>query len=379
MPTIAIDYTPAWEQTAGIGRYARELTAALALQDQTKTYRLFVAGASIPNLPPPPAANFTWKPTLLTPRWLARLWHRARLPLPVEIFTGRINLFHATDFVLPPTLPMTLKLLTVHDLSFARVPETASPRLKAYLDAVVPRSVSYADHILADSEATKRDLIDLYHTPEAKVTVLYSGVDRRYRRINDSAILEATHAKYGLSGLKYALSVGTVQPRKNYARVIEALATLRAKGHDLHYVIAGGKGWLNDELHRAIERTGMKPFLRLLGFVADEDLPALYNEARMLVMPSLYEGFGFPVLEAMACGTPVITSEISSLPEVAGEAALLVDPYDVDAIVEAMAALDDDNTLRARLTEAGFKQAARFSWERSVAQLSAIYDTMLKT
>ncbi len=378
MPAIAIDYTPAWEQTAGIGRYARELTAALALQDQAKTFRLFVAGTSLANLPPAPAANFTWQPTFLAPRWLARLWHRARFPLPVEVFTGRIDLFHATDFVLPPTLPTTRKLLTVHDLSFARVPETASPPLKAYLDAVVPRSVSHADHILADSEATKRDLVDLYRTPAKKVTVLYSGVDKRYRQINDTAVLESMRAKYGLSGVKYVLSVGTVQPRKNYARVIEALALLRASGQDLHYAIAGGKGWLDDEIHQAIERTGMNSFVHLLGFVADEDLPALYNGARLLVLPSLYEGFGFPVLEAMACGTPVITSEISSLPEVAGEAALLVDPYDVDAIAKAMVALDNDKALRARLAEAGFEQAARFSWERSAAQLNAIYDIMLK-
>ena len=210
MPTIAIDYTPAWKQSAGIGRYVRELTAALALQDQAKTYRLFVAGASAIDLPPSPAPNFSWKSTRLTPRWLARLWQRARLPLPVEMVTGRIDVFHATDFVLPPTRSTTRKLLTVHDLSFARVPETASPRLKAYLDVVVPRSVSIADHILADSEATKRDLIELYRTPAQKVSVLYSGVEKRYGRLDNAADIESTRAKYGLAGVKYALSVGTV-------------------------------------------------------------------------------------------------------------------------------------------------------------------------
>jgi len=375
--TIAIDYTPAWEQTAGIGRYARELTTALVSHDQANTYRLFVAGASSADLPASLAPNFIWKPTLATPRWLARLWHRARLPLPVDLFTGRIDLFHATDFVLPPTLPATRTLLTVHDLSFLRVPETASPPLKAYLDAVVPRSVSRADHILADSAATKRDLIDLYRAREAKITVLYSGVNKRYRRINDEAILEVMRAKYGLTGLEYVLSVGTVQPRKNYARVIEALAMLRAAGHDLHYAIAGGKGWLEDEIHPALDRTGMSPFVHLLGFVDDEDLPALYSGACMLVLPSLYEGFGLPLLEAMACGSPVITSNISSLPEVAGEAALLIDPYDVNAIFNAMAALDVDFTLRTRLTEAGYQQAEKFTWDRSAAQLLSIYENLL--
>lgn len=379
MHTIAIDYTPAWEQSAGIGRYARELTAALTRRDQRNSYRLFVAGASQADLPSLPARNFNWRPTSATPRWLARLWQRARIPLPVELFTGRVDLFHATDFVLPPTLPRTRTLLTVHDLSFARAPETANPQLRAYLDAAVPRSVARADHILADSASTKRDLIDLYRSPAAKITVLYSGVEQRYKRISDKAILEAAKAKYGLRGVRYVLSVGTVQPRKNYARVIESLAKLRAKGYDLHYAIAGGKGWLDVEIKRAIDQNNLKEFTHMLGFAADEDLPALYNGAHMLVLPSLYEGFGFPVLEAMACGTPVITSNISSLPEVAGKAALLVDPYDVDAIAKAIAALTDDETLRARLSQAGLEQASRFTWERSAEHLLSIYEDLLST
>ena len=275
MPRIAIDYTPALEQTGGIGRYVRELIAALAQLDQDSDYRLFVAGAGSQQLPAPPGASFHWRPTILTPRWLARLWQRARIPLPVETFTGRVNLFHATDFVLPPTLPSTPTLLTVHDLSFVRVPEAASPPLKAYLDAVVPRSVARADHILADSQATKDDLMELYGTPEAKITVLYSGVDNRFRRVEDAAALAATRKRYGLNGCDYMLSVGTVQPRKNYGRVIEALAALRSRGSDLHYAIVGGRGWLEAEMERAIERTGLADCVHLLGFVDDRDLPAL--------------------------------------------------------------------------------------------------------
>ena len=356
----------------------RELTAALTSADQSKAYRLFVAGASAADLPKPPGPHVSWQATAIKPLWLARLWHRARLPLPIELFTGRIHLFHATDFVLPPTLPNTRTLLTVHDLSFVRVPQAASPKLKAYLDWVVPRSVSRADHVLADSAATKRDLLELYGAPDDKVTVLYSGVDRRYRRIDDPAPLAAIRAKYGLTDINFALSVGTVQPRKNYARVIEALKILRAMGHDLHYVIAGASGWLEDELQVALDRTGMRPFVHLLGFAEDEDLPALYTEARMLVMASLYEGFGFPVLEAMACGTPVITSRSSSLPEVAGDAALLIDPYDVDALAKAMSRLDRDSALRARFAHDGIEQAAQFTWERSASQLLNIYENMLQ-
>ena len=374
---IAIDYSAAWQQGAGIGRYTRELTAALAASDRLHDYRLFVAGASAAQLPAPPAPNFSWRATPLSPRWLARLWHRARLPLPIELITGRVDLLHATDFTLPPTLPGTRTLLTVHDLSFVRVPQAASPPLKAYLDTVVPRSVVRADHILADSAATKRDLIELYHTPAAKISVLHSGVDKRYKPIGEQAHIRSVRARYGLGDGEYILSVGTVQPRKNYARVIEALARLRAQGHELHYAIAGGKGWLDGEIADAIKRAGLGDHVSLLGFVDDADLPALYSGARMTVMVSLYEGFGFPVLESMACGTPVLASNISSLPEVAGRAALLVDPYDVDAIAHAMAALDSDSNLRARLVAAGFKQAARFSWARSAEQLLGIYAELL--
>ncbi|MCY3833171.1 MAG: glycosyltransferase family 1 protein [Chloroflexi bacterium] len=378
MRRIALDYTPAIEQRGGIGRYARELTAALAQADSTSNYRLFVAGASLPRLPQPPGDNFEWRPTAVSAKWLARLWHRARVPLPVETFTGPVDLFHATDFVLPPTLARARSLLTVHDLSFLRAPEAASPPLKAYLDAVVPRSVAAADHILADSDATKADLVDLYDTPEERITVLYSGVHRRFQRVEDEHELERIRAKHGLAGIDYILSVGTVQPRKNYSRVIEALARLRGAGYELHYAIAGGHGWLEDEMVRTIHRHGMGDFVHLLGFVEDRDLPALYTGARMLAMASLYEGFGLPILEAMACGAPVIAGNLSSLPEVAGHAALLVDPFDADAIVEAILLLHSDSARRLKLIEAGYEQIRAFSWERAAIQLKSIYDQMLE-
>ncbi len=355
----------------------RELTAALAVLDHDNRYRLFVAGASPTTLPPLPASRFEWKPTSLPPRWLARLWHRARIPLPVEYFTGRVDLYHATDFVLPPTLPATRTLLTVHDLSFVRVPETSSPPLKAYLDAVVPRSVANADHVLADSAATKRDLIELYRTPEEKITVLYSGVNKQFQRVIDRLMLESMRGKYRIPNVRYVLSVGTVQPRKNYSRVIQAIAAIRARGYDLHYVIVGGKGWLEQEMRATIENSGMADYVHLLGFVDDVDLPALYSDSRMLVMASLYEGFGLPVLEAMACGAPVIASNVSSLPEIAGDAALLVDPFATDAIRDAILEIESDEPLRSRMIGAGYEQASRFSWQRSVAHLMRIYARLL--
>jgi len=374
---IGIDYTPAYEQGGGIGRLTRELIAALARRSSIHHYRLFVSGADRHDLSIAPGQRFSWHPTSLTPRTLARVWHRARLPLPVEVFTGRVDLFHATDFTLPPTLPRTKTILTVHDLSFVRVPETASPTLKAYLDSVVPRSVRRAHHVLADSQATKDDLIELYGVAPAKITVILSGVDARFQPVEDSSTRAAIRAKYAIGDKPYIFAIGTVQPRKNYARLIQALAQVRAV-HDVILVIAGGTGWLEDEMYRILDALNMRDHVRLIGFADDDDLPAFYSEAYCLAFPSLYEGFGLPILEAMACGTPVMTSNISSMPEAAGDAALLVNPADTDEIANALLRLIADTELRAQLIQRGIAQAKRFTWDKSAAQLAGIYDEILR-
>lgn len=377
MARIGIDYTAAYEQGAGIGRYVRELIGALAACDGRTPYHLFVAGATRPALPSPPGPNFRWYPTRVTPLWFARLWYRLQVPLPVEAFTGRVRLFHATDFTLPPTLPGTRTLLTVHDLSFVRAPETATPVLKAYLDRVVPRSVRRATHVLADSQATKDDLVDLYGVPLDKVTVLLSGVSARFTPVEDESACQDVRERYGIPGNPYVFSIGTVQPRKNYARLIEALAALGPAFEDMHLVIAGGRGWLDSPIYRRVDDLDMAERVHFIGFARDEDLPALYSAARCLAYPSLYEGFGFPVLEAMACGTPVLTSTISSLPEVAGEAALLVDPYDTEGLADGLRRLLTDEALRADLVARGFEQAAGFTWACAAQQLKVIYERVL--
>lgn len=376
MPPIGIDYTAAYEQGAGIGRYVRELIRALAAEDPETSYRLFVAGASRGRLPARPGANFSWRPTRITPLWFARLWHRLRLPLPVETFTGRVRLFHATDFTLPPTFPGTPTLLTVHDLSFVRAPETATPVLKAYLDRVVPRSVARATHVLADSQATKDDLIALYGTPSDKVTVLLSGVSEHFRPVDNPAARQVVRERYGIPPEPYILSVGTVQPRKNYARLMEALAMLGPSAAHVHLVIAGGRGWLDSPIYGAVKTLGLEGRVHFTGFVADDDLPALYSDALCLAYPSLYEGFGFPVLEAFACETPVVTSKLSSMPEVAGDAALLVDPYDVAALSVALGQLLSEPDLRAELVARGKRQVAQFTWQRTARDLRAVYERL---
>ncbi len=188
--------------------------------------------------------------------------------------------------------------------------------------------------------------------------MLLSGVDARFKRTETPAI----RAKYQIPERPYILSVGTVQPRKNYIRLITALAALRAAGHDVGLVIVGGKGWLEDPIYEAIRSTGMTDFVHMTGFADDADLPALYSQALITALPSLYEGFGIPVLESMACGTPVLTSNVSSLPEVAGDAAIMVAPSDQDAITGALERMITDADLRAELARRGLERAQMFTW-----------------
>jgi len=382
LATIGIDYTAAYEQGGGIGRYVRVLTAALLeLPHNSHDYRLFVAGASsTPHLPDgtTPTASYTWSPTRLSTKWLARIWHRARLPLPVETFTGPLNLYHSTDFVLPPTHWTTRTLLTVHDLSFLRAPETASPRLREYLSVVVPRSVGQADHILADSAATRDDLMEIYNTPREKITVLLSGVHPRFQRVDALERQTVIREKYGIDARPYVFSIGTVQPRKNYARLVEAVAALRADGLDLQVVIAGGRGWLEDDIYASLDTFNMRDHVQFIGYADDIDLPTLYSAAACTSFVSLYEGFGLPVLESMACGTPVVTSNVSSLPEVAGDAALMVNPTDVPAIAKALRELVENTETRSTLQLRGYQQAQRFTWERAAQQLVATYDRVME-
>jgi len=368
---IAIDYTAAARQGAGIGRYARELIDAVLAVAGDHEFVLLTASAGLgetweraqqrlrETAARPDALTFRDLP--LTDDWMARLWQRLRLPLPAGWITGRADVFYSPDFVLPPLQRRTRALLTVHDLSFLRHPETFPPKLGAYLNRAVPRSVARADHILADSEATRRDLLDLLDVPPGKVTTLYGGVSPRFAPQAADGERARLQAQYGAGARPYILAVGTVQPRKNYVRLMEACDPLAAQ-RDLDLVIVGRPAWLSEPIVVAAEQ---RPYVHLMGFFADADLPALYRQAEALAFPSVYEGFGFPPLEAMACGTPVVASTASSVPEVVGDAGLLVDPLDVAAWTAMLAQVLDDQDLRARLRQAGLARAATFTWART--------------
>jgi glycosyltransferase involved in cell wall biosynthesis len=370
---IGFDATAAVTQGAGIGRYTRELLRALGQLDTESQYRLFYAAARptypLPSLP----GNFRATRLPFHDIWLARVWHRARVPLPAHWITGPIDLFHSPDFTLPPLNRHIRSLLTVHDLSFARDPESAAPGLRAYLNQVVPRSVARADHLLADSAATRNDLIELYRAPPEKITVLYSGVHEMFQPIRGTA-LDTVRAKYGVGQRPFILAVGTLQPRKNYTRLIQAFAMLpNDLRRNTQLIIAGGKGWLYDSIFAEVERLGARDQVRFPGFVEDDDLPALISAARVMAYPSLYEGFGLPILEGFACHTPVVTSTASCLPEVAGEAALLVDPTHVEALSAALATALTDEGARQTLVARGAERVRLFCWEKAARALLGVY------
>lgn len=372
MARIGIDYTAAISQGAGIGRYVRELVGALLALDQEHDYRLFAASPE--PLPPLP---FPVTRLPFHDKWLMRLWHRLGVPLPVELVTGRLDLFHSPDFTLPPTLPKTPTVLTVHDLSFIRDPDSADDALRAFLERVVPRSVRRADHVLADSQATREDLISLWGTPASKITVIPGGVEARFRPVTDPEALRAVRGKYGLGEGPFILSVGTLQPRKNIIRLIQAFAPLAARQPDLSLVIAGGRGWKYQQILAEPARLQIAGRVHFTGFVADADLPTLYSAAEVFAFPSLYEGFGLPILEAMACGTPVAASNSSSLPEVTGDAGLSLDPLAVASWTEGLERLLSDGALRAELAARGRARAGGFGWEKAAGELLGVYRRLI--
>ncbi len=365
MAHILIDITAAVRQGAGIGRYARELTRAILKMFPEHCYTLFYAG---PARFPPTWADVPYVRLHSAPlpeRGMVWLWHRLHVPIPLEAFTGPADLIYSPDFLLPPTLPGRLTLLTVHDLSFEIMPETLPEPLVAYLRRNVPRAVRRASHILADSESTRQDLVRLWGVPAERVTVLYSGVEPHFRPMEDPEQQARVRARYGLGPWPFILTVGTVQPRKNYPRLIEAFTALVREGifPDGHLVIVGEKGWKAEGTFEAIRRSGLAERIHWLGFVADEDLPVLYSAALAFAMISRYEGFGLPALEAMACGTPVVASRTSSLPEVVGEAGVQVDPESVEDIVRGLRIVLEDPERRAALQAAGQERARPFTWE----------------
>jgi len=332
--------------------YSQRLIRALLALDSPHRFRLYLRSLSPAGVFPGAELRVIPFPYLWTHLRLS--WEMARCPP---------DLLFVPAHVLPLVHPHA-SLVTVHDLGYLYFPRAHPWRQRLYLDLSTRWNARAAAHILADSEATKTDLVARYGTPPEKITVVYPGRDETLAPVRDLATIEAVKARYGIAG-DYFLYLGTLQPRKNLVRLVTAFAHLatQSPSHPIpRLVLAGKRGWLYGDLFTKVRHLGLEGHVCFPGYVSDEDKAALLSGAFTFVFPSLYEGFGLPVLEAQACGCPVITSATSSLPEVAGDAALLVDPGDTGAIAAAMQRVVADPALRETLAGRGFANVRRFSW-----------------
>ncbi len=300
------------------------------------------------------------------------------LVFPEILKREQAKLVHGVNMVIPMRLPKTcVSVLTIHDVVFFRYPEVFPPHISLYFKLVIPQMVRKADHILAVSTFTKNELMSILNVPEEKITVTQeaSKITSMSRSIEDAARSREQIERLDING-SYILAVGTVEPRKNLARLIKAFDSVSNELGDISLVIAGAKGWLTKSVDMAMQNVN-NDRIKFLGRVSDEALEALYAQALCFVYPSLYEGFGLPVLEAMSMGAPVITSNSSSLPEVAGEAAILVDPFDIDDLAQSLVSLVFDTDKRELMRQLGFKQAAKFSWEKTAQLTIEAYKKLL--
>jgi glycosyltransferase involved in cell wall biosynthesis len=370
---IAIDYTAAIRQGAGIGGYVRNLVAAMLARDTSNQYTLLTSGRSTKERPFPDAENARGRNLLIPDRYLNILWYRWKVPFPATFFSGPTDIYHGLDFVLPPLGKKVRKVVTIHDLAFLEHPEHAVPSLAAYLRKVVPEAVETADVVATVSHEVSRTLIEHFQTPHEKLVVIPPGVGKSFHRITDSIILDATRHKFGLKS-PLVLAVGTLEPRKNHIGLIKAFyQAQKKKNGPAMLAIVGGQGWLYEETTRVIHELKLDKKVRFLGRVSDLELVTLYSIADIFAFPSFFEGFGIPPLEAMACGTPVITSNTSSLPEFASNAALLVDPHSIDEIAQAITLLLEDEQLRTKLREQGYQRAKQYTWEVSAQKMLHVY------
>lgn len=375
---IAIDVSSVVYGT-GVSMYTRNLVKALAKVGGENEYMLFagtwrqkdeifkyieelkeVKGVKF-------GENFQLKIFPIPPRAQAKLWNDWHV-LGLENLIGPHDVYHSVDWSLAPTQAKTV--ITVHDLFFLKRPDLQRHPYRETLEIRIKRARDKRIKAIAVSNATKKDLVELLDYPEELVTVVYEASDPSFKFQVSSLELNKILKKYDISQ-PYLLMVGTREPRKNLERTIEAFLTLRRPETfaKLKLVIAGKVGW-GEGLHPSEN-------VQLLGYVPQEDLPALYANTEGFLYPSLYEGFGIPILEAFACGAPVLTSNVSSMPEVAGSAAIYVDPHDVNSIREGMEKmLNLSTTDKNRLVQNGYKQMRKFSWEKAAKEMLKVYETL---
>lgn len=366
---IGIDGRLVYYHQAGIGQYILNLTEALALGSDGDEFFLFQSRKD--------RTRFVSRTNLK----LRRLWtpshHRfERLALAVEFFPHHLDLLHSPDFIPPQGLRFP-SVITIHDLAFLLYPRILTDDSARYYGQM-DSAWRDANHVIVPSLSTKRDTVRLLGVPEEKITVIYEAANRVFYPLDRAEAREHVQRKYGLER-DFILFVGTIEPRKNITTLLQAYRKLLdAYKLDVSLVIAGGRGWLSNEVYELANELRLAEKVRFLGGVSSEELAFLYNAARVFAFPSQYEGFGLPPLEAMACRTPVIVSNNSSLPEVVGDAGLLVTPQDVDAWAASLARMLSDEKLWQECAEKGYRRSMTFSWQRAARETLEVYRHIVK-
>lgn len=369
--TITLDVSPTAQNHAGLGRYAGEIARGLAEYHPELNLTLFYNQHGQAQLPdylahlPSQTVNIGNKP------WRMGVLLSNLLRWPLDKTFGGPQIFHATNHLLAH-FKQARTVYTLHDLIFLHYPEYHLFYNRVYLTFAMPRYLKAAAVIITPSECSKRDALKAYDLPESKFRVIYEAPSPTFQPTRDMDTLERVRQRYQLPP-QFMLHVGTIEPRKNLSRLLKAFQPLLTDWPELKLVLVGKKGWLYDDFFARLQTLGLTEQVIFPGFIADADLPAIYQLATLMVYPSLYEGFGLPPLEAMACGTPVISSNRASLPEVVGEAGLMVEPTDTAALHQAIRRVLADDELQADLRERGLARAKRFSWRKAVDALVAVY------
>ncbi len=353
---IAIDTQSTFGQKTGIGQYTSMLLDALRREAPEHDYHEINLGAQV---------------RMRTDR---RLWWQ-QVGVPKQARRYGAAILHVPGFDAPMIHPCPVAL-TVHDIIGWLFPQNMPPVARMYWAHWLPFSVRFANLIIADSEATRQDLVTKLHIAEKKISVVHLGVEERFAP-QDQQVIAACRAKYKLPN-RFILYVGTLEPRKGIDTLIEAFAQLAARYTDTHLVLAGKEGWYWQPILERIRTHSLENRVHVTGYVADEDLPALYSAATIFAFPSRYEGFGLPPLESMACGTPVVSSNSSSLPEVVGEAGLLVVPDNPAALVSQIESILANPTLHAELSSKGRAQANKFTWAKTAQATLEVYYRLVR-
>jgi glycosyltransferase involved in cell wall biosynthesis len=369
---IAFDGTALRPGRTGVGYYTEHLLHHLA-RAATNDELIVVSNRSIDTTSPLPSRVRVATPARRVPRlvWMQTLAVTALREVEADVV-------HFTNGMLPLMSPVPT-VVTIHDMSLRLYPRYHPPRRVILNRPLVDLAARRADAIIAPSESAKRDIVRLYNLDPHRVHVVYEAAAPSFRRVNDTAALERVRRRFGLAE-RIILYVGTIEPRKNLPTLIDAFAERRRSGELSHQLVCVGPyGWLSRGINEQIARANVGDAIKFTGYVPFEDLPALYSLAEMFVYPSMYEGFGLPVVEAMACGVPVLTSSTSALQEIAGGYAYLVDPMDVDAIARGIADLATDPARRAEFAELGKRRARDFSWDRAAEATLKVYAEALGT